>query len=125
MQDLTTTLSTRQVDDRCYNVYALEGYLDAHTSERLSEMVGGAVEEGQVYIVLDMAGVTYVSSVGFGTLVALQNHAQENGGDLKIAAVSEKTQRMFDLLGFVHIMGIHETVDDAVASFAGGSANGG
>jgi len=117
MDDLKTDVEIRRIDERQYDVYTIQGFLDAHTAQRLSDTVEAALKKGRAQIVFDLSGLNYISSIGFGTLIALQNSAQEKGGDLKIAAVGEKTQRIFDLLGFVHIMGMYETIDDAIAAF--------
>ena len=74
------------------------------------------------HVVLNLAGVNYIDSGGLGTLVALYTTAQNAGGAVKLANL---TQRVGDLLQVTKLLTVFETfpsVEAAVASFRKGAA---
>ena len=73
-------------------------------------------------IVLNLAGINYIDSGGLGTLVALYTSAQNAGGAVKLANL---TQRVDDLLQVTKLLTVFEVYDSegkAVESFEKGAA---
>jgi anti-sigma B factor antagonist len=73
-------------------------------------------------IVLNLGGINYIDSGGLGTLVALYSTAQNAGGSIRLASL---TQRIGDLLQVTKLLTVFEvfdTVEDAVKSFRKGAA---
>ncbi|MBZ5719928.1 MAG: STAS domain-containing protein [Acidobacteriia bacterium] len=69
-------------------------------------------------IVLNLGGVNYIDSGGLGTLVALYTTAQNAGGAIKLAKL---TQRIGDLLQVTKLITVFEVFDNeeqAVQSFS-------
>jgi len=69
-------------------------------------------------IVLDLSGVTRIDSHGIGTMVGLWATARKNGGDLKLAALSNSVQDSFTIARLVSLFSTFETAEQAAASFA-------
>jgi anti-sigma B factor antagonist len=87
---------------------------DLAFGRRVSELVG----RGQVRIVLDLGGVTYMDSSGVGMLAAKLKQVRNSGGDLRLANLTSRSQR---LLGMMKLMMVFESFEDdaaAVRSFA-------
>ena len=73
-------------------------------------------------IVLNLGGIKYIDSGGLGTLVALYTTAQNAGGAVKLANL---TQRVGDLLQVTKLLTVFEVYDSeekAVESFKKGAA---
>jgi anti-sigma B factor antagonist len=73
-------------------------------------------------IVLNLGGISYIDSGGLGTLVSLYTTAQNAGGNVKLANL---TQRVGDLLQVTKLVTIFEVFDSeekAVQSFRKGAA---
>ena len=73
-------------------------------------------------VVLNLSGVNYVDSGGLGTLVALYTTAQNAGGAIKLANL---TQRIGDLLQVTKLITVFEVFDSeeqAVHSFGKSAA---
>jgi anti-sigma B factor antagonist len=69
------------------------------------------------HVVLNLGGVNYVDSGGLGTLVSLYTTAQNAGGAIKLANL---TQRIGDLLQVTKLITVFEVFDSeeqAVRSF--------
>ena len=115
MSSFSVTFRSRPADD----VLALDlvGELDAHTAGEFEAALEKAVGEGHVRLVVNGAGLLYVSSAGLGVFMAFVEGVRQRGGDLKIAALAPRVFAVFDLLGFPLIFDIQETENDAVARF--------
>jgi anti-sigma B factor antagonist len=84
----------------------------------LKDKVHSLVFQGRKQIVFNMGGVSYVDSSGLGALVASSMTAKNNGGQIKLVAL---TKRLHDLLVISKLVNVFETFDseaDAVNSFA-------
>ena len=80
------------------------------------------IEEKNTQAGVESGGVNYIDSGGLGTLVGLYTTAQNAGGRLKLAAL---TQRVGDLLQVTKLVTIFEVFDNeekAIESFRKGAA---
>jgi anti-anti-sigma factor len=75
------------------------------------------LDRGRTRIVVDIGSVTYIDSAGVGMLAGKLKTVREKGGDLKLARISSKSQRV---LGMMKLLLAFETFDEvapAVKSF--------
>ena len=73
------------------------------------------IDEGELRILVDLAGTEYLSSLQVGALVSLHVLAYENVALLKFTGLSEKLAGLFKLLGVDQLMQMHYggSIDDA------------
>lgn len=83
----------------------------------LREKIKTLLAAGTVNIVADLSGVRYVSSTGLGTLIAALTSVKNKGGDLRLAAVTEKVESLFVITQLVKVFKEYESVERAVDSF--------
>ena len=104
-------------DDEGVTVFTLEGRIDTQGAPDLDEALQAAVTQGKSWMVLDMAGTSYICSAGLRTLadVLTKNRAQD--GDLKLAAVPPRVLSILQVIGFDNFFSIYDSVQDAVAAF--------
>lgn len=98
-------------------VVALVGSLDALTADTLTAALEAQTRAGQTRFVAALAGLDYTSSAGLRVLLATVRDARRRGGDLRLAAVQERVQRVLELSGFTSILRSFPDVPGAVASF--------
>lgn len=101
------------------DILHLDGSLDAYSFPRLETALNQLRENSRNRVVLDCAGLDYISSAALGALIGFARRAREQNGDLKLAKLSAKIYNIVELLGFHKILEIHTEVDQAVSSFAG------
>ena len=76
------------------------------------------VDRGRVKVVLEMAGVTYIDSAGIGMIAGKLKTVRERGGDMKLANLTTRGQRVFGMAKLLVLFETFETEADAVKSFA-------
>src|SRR5919201_7091679 len=84
----------------------------------LKDKIHSLVFQNRKQIVLNMGDISYVDSSGLGALVASFVTAKNNGGQIKLVAL---TKRLHDLLVISKLVNVFETFDseaEAVNSFA-------
>lgn len=91
-----------QKDDKL-NI-ALSGRLDTTTSPQLEEETTGCLE-GIHELVLDLAGLEYISSAGLRVILSMQK-TMNRSGEMKVMNVNEVIQDIFDVTGFSDILTI-------------------
>lgn len=86
--------------------------------ELLRETINRLAEKGLKKIVLNLAEVPYVDSVGLGEIVRTYTTVSRQGGSLKLLNL---TKRITDLLSITKLLTVFETFDsenEAVQSFS-------
>ncbi len=82
----------------------VSGRLDAYWADHLSDALAEAVREGAYNIRLNMADVSYMSSVGIRVLVRVYKHLQQLKGSFVVIAPSPAVRAVLDLAGLGLLM---------------------
>jgi anti-anti-sigma factor len=82
--------------------------------EKLGDIIAG---RSTVNLLLNMAHVTYISSLGLGTLVSLMKKTQRQGGSLKICCLGTDVREVFEVMQLTKILPIFDSEEAALASF--------
>jgi len=104
-------------------VFLPEGRIDTQAAADMDQAFQAAVSEGKHNMVVDMSKVEFISSVGLRALAAVQVRSKAEGGDLKIAGLNERVNRVFRIIGFDILMSIHDTSEAAIADFSSSAAS--
>jgi len=95
------------------DVVRVRGRLDARTSPRLIERCATSRERGR-NLVLNLSGVTFLSSSGIGALLALTEEFRESGFQLRLAETSPTVRDSVVLLNLQEFLALFETETEAV-----------
>ena len=79
-------------------------------------LIGIMVNEG-TFGDVDLSGVNYISSAGWGIFIGEIKDIRHRGGDLKLCGMVGDVHEVFQLLEFHSILQAYPTSDDAVSSF--------
>ena len=88
---------------------------------QLREMVKKELGENN-RIVLNLGDVSYIDSGGLGTLVALYTTAQNGGGAVKLANLTQRVGDLLQVTKLVTVFEVYDSEQDAVDSFKKGAA---
>jgi anti-sigma B factor antagonist len=111
-------IDVRQVSGR--PVLFVTGEIDLYTAPLFKQSVVNLVSEGTQNVVIDLTGVTFMDSSGFGTLLGATRRLRPGGGGLHLAGPNSTIQRMLRLTRLDSIMQIHETAEAAVEAVNSG-----
>jgi anti-anti-sigma factor len=100
-------------------VVAPVGRVDSTTSDRLEQHLLTLVAAGERKIVVDFAGVEYISSAGLRVMLALAKKMKDARGLVALCGMGEPVKMVFSLAGFLPLFAVDVTRDAAVARVAG------
>ena len=99
------------------SVVYLKGYLDAHTAPDFEKMLQDLVDENRIHIVVNLSELLYISSAGLGVFMGFIEDIRSKGGDIKLAELTDKVFRVFDLLGFPVLYEIFKQESEAIEKY--------
>jgi anti-anti-sigma factor len=99
-------------------VIIAQGRLDSTTSEGLEQALLGSLNAGERKIVVDLAGVDYISSAGLRVLLMVAKRLGVGRNNLVLCGLGDAVRQVFDLAGFLPLFTVEATRDLAVARLA-------
>jgi anti-sigma B factor antagonist len=83
-----------------WTVVAPVGELDLGSVPRLrQELQNLTANAGTLSVVLDLAGVDFIDSIGLGVIVAVAKRVRAHGGQFRLARVDDRVWSVFELVG--------------------------
>lgn len=99
-------------------VVLLCGRLDAQTTTQALQGARSSIASGARRILLDMGGVSFMSSSGLRALLLLRRDLLAQAGELRLCALQPQVREVFTLTGFTQVFTIHSSREEALAAFA-------
>jgi anti-sigma B factor antagonist len=93
----------------------IEGEITSASEKPLMEAFAKAVDAGARTVILDFGALDYMNSGGIGLLVTLLVRAQRQNKRLMAIGLNEHYLQIFSLTRLDEAIGIHDTVDAALA----------
>lgn len=93
--------------------------------DRFNALIADAVKEKlkQFYehphtkLILDLKGIEFIDSTGFGVFLSIMKTANNSYGFFKICHIDPDVMELFKLLKLHNVFEIYNTLDDCVRSF--------
>ena len=104
------------------SVIKVSGYLDTTTARELEAALNSLLSKNCYRIVLDLSGVTYISSAGWGIFIGEIKEIRNHGGDLKLASMVGDVHEVFQLLEFQSILEAYPSTQEAKDAFSKSSS---
>ncbi|MFO7320142.1 MAG: STAS domain-containing protein [Chloroflexota bacterium] len=97
----------------------VRGRVDSANADQLGEALTREIESGHTQIVLDLAGVEYMSSAGLREIVSALKRAKRGpeAGDVRIAQPSYRVREVLEMAGLDTVLQIFPTQMEAVGSY--------
>ncbi|MCB8994851.1 MAG: STAS domain-containing protein [Bacteroidales bacterium] len=90
---------------------------NALITEQVKEEMKALFSSPNTKLVLDLSGVQFIDSSGFGVFLSIMKTANNNYGYFKISNISEEVMELFKLLQLHNVFEIYNKRDDALKSF--------
>jgi anti-anti-sigma factor len=94
------------------------GRLDLPAARALEDALVELCDAGRCRLVVDLAGVVFVSSAALKALLVGVRRARLQHGDVRLAGLRPAVREVFEMAGFDQHFAIHPTVAEAEASFS-------
>jgi len=105
------------------SVVRVDGVIDTLTATQLEEVLDKLMNRKRFRIILDLAGVDYISSAGWGIFISRIKEVRDNDGDLKLANMVSNVMEIYELLEFDNILMAYDNVGQAKIAFGNSSNN--
>jgi anti-anti-sigma factor len=98
-------------------VMRVVGELSEHSVHRIMESFDMVISQGHFYVVMDMAGVTSVSSVVVGALMECRKRLIEREGNLVLAGMKLEIKSQLTLMGANRIFNFYFDLRSALSAY--------
>jgi anti-sigma B factor antagonist len=115
MENISISLSESEPD--AISEVRVDGVIDTTTAGELEEVIDSLVKRGRWRIVVDLAGVDYISSAGWGIFISHIKNIRTNDGDIKLANMVPNVYEIYELLEFDKVLKVFGSIDEARDDF--------
>jgi len=117
MDEIKISLDTAGTESQIA-VVRVDGVIDTMTSSELEKVMNKLIEQTRFNIIIDLGGVDYISSAGWGIFISNIREIRQNNGDLKLARMIPNVYEIYELLEFDSILKAFENVEKAKTDFS-------
>ena len=96
----------------------LKGRIDANVAPDIEQKLLSLISGGSRKLVTALSEVTFIGSAGLRSLLVVLKQAKREKGDLRLAEMDGRVQKVFDITGLSTIFNIYANAEDAVRSFS-------
>jgi anti-anti-sigma factor len=93
------------------------GDLDSASAPEFDQQVQAHLDAGYSKIIIDCRNMGFISSLGMGSLIALQTKLKRRGGEVKLSTIFGTVMEMMRLVGLDKVFGIYGDLEFARKSF--------
>lgn len=115
MDNIKISLNENQHDN--VSEVRVDGVIDTITAVELEEIIDTLIKRERYRVVVDLAGVDYISSAGWGIFISHIRNVRDQGGDIKLANMIPNVYEIYDLLEFDNVLKAYSSVDEARNDF--------
>ena len=90
---------------------------NALIAEPIKEQLNSLFTKPDTNLVLNLDGISYIDSTGFGVFLSVLKTSSSTYGHFKICNVNKEVKELFRLLQLHTIFDIQESLDDCLTSF--------
>jgi anti-anti-sigma factor len=106
------TIERRDVSGQ--GVILVAGRMDAENAPQFEQQCRACIAEGLIGLVVDLGGLTYVSSMGLRTFISVGKTLQEKGGALRLCRLNGLVKQVFEITGLLGSFPVYESVEAAL-----------
>ncbi len=110
-------LNIERLESGSVTVLRLRGDINEDGVNGLRLALMSCLQEGRHQVVVNLAGVSFVSYMGMGALVERLSQLQAAKGDMKLACLSVYIRRLLRTMSLSHVFDCHETEAQAVQGY--------
>lgn len=90
---------------------------NALITEPVKEQLNNLFNKPNTKLILNLEGINFIDSSGFGVFLSIMKTASINFGHFKICNISKEVMELFKLLQLHNVFEIYSNLDDCLKSF--------
>ncbi|MBI5475645.1 MAG: STAS domain-containing protein [Ignavibacteriales bacterium] len=112
------TIKSRTIHEGRVAIIDVRGALigDQDTDNFRNEVID-FIEQGNKSLIINMQRVNYMNSSGIGAIISAHTSYKKNGGEVKLAGLTENVENLLAITRLVEVFDVHESLDGAIESF--------
>jgi len=103
------------------NIYVVQfeniNRFNALITEPVKEQLNNLFNKSGTKLILNLEGITFIDSSGFGVFLSVMKTANINFGHFKICNISREVMELFKLLQLQNVFEIYNSLDDCIKSY--------
>ena len=99
------------------SVVTVAGRIDSTNASEFGSELKSIADASGHNMILDLAGIEYVSSMGVREMITAMKAARKKGGEVSLANPSDIAAEVIQIAGLNHVFTIHDDVVTAVGSY--------
>lgn len=99
------------------SVVRVDGVVDTITASELENILEKLINQSRYKILVDLGGVEYISSAGWGIFISRIQEIRENEGDIRLVNMIPNVYEIYELLEFENIIPAFDTLEQGKKSF--------
>ncbi|MCP4581245.1 MAG: STAS domain-containing protein [candidate division Zixibacteria bacterium] len=121
MSDIKISVETTQAPglEAEITIIRVDGVIDTMTATELEKVTNSLLGQRRYNIIVDLGGVDYISSAGWGIFISNIREIRLNNGDIKLARMIPNVYEIFELLEFDSILKAFDNIEKAKNDFGG------
>jgi len=105
------TVKIKQKDSATVMVLPI-GSLDSETYRLLDVEIGGVLAEPIHTLVLDLAGVDFITSSGVGAITKAKTILNQRGADLAMINLQPQVKKVFEIMDLLPVLNVFENTEE-------------
>lgn len=98
-------------------IIAISGRMDTLSSKEVEAKLEDVIDHNNTKIIIDLAGVDYISSVGLRVLLSALKKQKEKMGLIRLVSLQPFVKDIFKMTGFDRIFSISPNQEEAIDKF--------
>ncbi len=111
------SISLSESDKSDVSEVRIDGIVDTNTASELEETFEALLSRERYRIIVDLAGVEYISSAGWGAIISKIRDIRSKKGDIILSGMVANVREVFELLEFDNVLKHFKTLDDARTAY--------
>ena len=96
-------------------VLKVSGRMDAESAPQFEQACRTSIRDGATRLVVDIAALEYVSSIGLRSFLMIAKTLQSSGGAMVLCGLRGLVKEVFDMTHLTPLFQLSDSVDTAVA----------
>ncbi|MEE9442958.1 MAG: STAS domain-containing protein [candidate division Zixibacteria bacterium] len=116
MEDIRLSLSQAGPSGEL-SIIRADGVVDTLTASELEVAIDTLLRQDKYKILIDLGGVDYISSAGWGIFVSKIQEIRQKSGDIKLVNMIPNVYEIYELLEFEHIIQAFDSIERGKDAF--------